>query len=122
MTRSYAIAPTPTSGLAMNTVEGCSSWRVSRWCPARNYIKNPSLENGLTGWAARTPGGGNQIIPRNDAAYAGSASGYALSTGAAFPGLTYDLGYLISGNQGKTFTLSIAVNPDVKQVLSLIHI
>lgn len=119
MTKTYAIAPTPTTGLAMNTVEGCSSWRVSRWCPARNFIKNPSLENGLTGWAARTPGGGNQIIPRNDAAYAGSASGYALSTGAAFPGLTYDLGYLVSGNQGKTFTLSIAVNPDVKQVLTL---
>jgi len=119
MTKTYAIAPTPTTGLAMSTVEGCSNWRVSRWCPARNYIKNPSMESGLTGWAARTPGGGNQIIPRNDAAYAGSASGYALSTGAAFPGVTYDLGYLISGNQGKTFTLSIAVNPDVKQVLTL---
>lgn len=119
MTRTYAIAPTPTTGLAMNNVEGCSNWRVSRWCPARNLIKNPSMETGLTGWNARTPGGGNQIIPRNDAAYSGLASGYALSTGAAFPGVYYDFGYLISGNQGKTFTLSIAVNPDVKQVLTL---
>jgi hypothetical protein len=128
--REYAIAPAGTTGLALNTVNDCTNWRISRWCPARNLIKNPSLEyidpagttpttRYLKGWAARTPGGGNQIIRRLGSTYSGTYAGYAFSSGAAFPGVTYDLTYLISGNLGKTYTLSVAVKPDVAQLITL---
>lgn len=134
--REYSIAPAGTTGLALNTVDNCTNWRISRWCPARNLIKNPSLEyidpsvaastnpvsnalRYLKGWAARTPGGGNQIIRRLGSTYSGTYAGYAFSSGAAFPGVIYDLTYLISGNLGKTFTLSVAVKPDTAQIITL---
>ena len=118
--REFAIAPTSTTGLALDTLPGCSNWRVSRWCPATNLIKNPSMKLGTTGYLARNPGGGNLLAITRGSVYAGTQAGYALSSGASLPGVTFDMAYMVTlSTKGKTYTLSIAVMPDVRQLMTL---